>query len=334
MLDTNHSRTSGYVAALIVILISIGATLLLLVNRQMIIDHVSVWQYQPTSEITSFADRTAMSDHGKFLFFASRPSLEGTQAFNDKCSRTEKSTAILGCYDGTGVIYIYNVPNQKLDGIREVTSAHEMLHAAYNRLSDRERTKVDALVETEYAKLSNDAVFSARMAFYARTEPGERDNELHSIIGTEVASVSPELEQYYQQYFVNRSKVVALHTQYASVFASLQARGEELSAQLTALATSIETDTATYNQEVNQLNQDIASFNARASGGGFSSQSQFNSERAQLTSRASALESMRATINRQRDSYEVLRTELTSIASESEALNKSIDSSLAPAPSL
>jgi hypothetical protein len=336
MYDTNHDnrRASGYVAALILIVISIGATLFLLLNRQTVIDHVSVWQYQPSAAITGFAERTAMSEQGKFLFFASRPSLEGTQVFNEKCSRTEKSTAILGCYDGLGSIYIYDVPNPKLDGIREVTSAHEMLHAAYNRLNASERKKVDGLVEAEYAKLSNNSEFSARMAFYARTEPGERDNELHSIIGTEVASVSPELEQYYQRYFVVRSKVVALHAQYATVFASLQARSEELGAQLTTLAASIESQTATYNSEVNRLNQDIANFNARASSGAFSSQAQFNSERAQLTNRAAALETMRASINTDREQYEAMRAELTSIASESEALNKSIDSSLAPAPSL
>jgi len=336
MYDTKHdnSRASGYVAALILIVISIGATLFLLLNRQAIIDHVSVWQYRPSTAISSFAERTTMSDEGKFLFFASRPSLEGTQVFNDKCSRTEKSTAILGCYDGLGTIYIYDVPNQKLDGIREVTSAHEMLHAAYSRLSTSEKKKVDGLVEAEYAKLSNDSEFSARMAFYSRTEPGERDNELHSIIGTEVASVSPELEEYYKQYFVDRSKVIALHAQYASVFASLQARSEELSTQLTSLAASIESQTAAYNNAVNQLNKDIANFNGRASSGAFSSQSQFNSERAQLTNRASALETMRAGINSDREQYEAMRTELMSIASESDALNKSIDSSLAPAPSL
>jgi hypothetical protein len=311
----------------------VAITLVLLINRQQILDHLSVWQYTPSNEIVAFADRTAMSDRGEFLFFASHPSLEGTQVFNDKCSRIEKSTAILGCYDGSR-IYVYDVPNAKLDGIREVTSAHEMLHAAYLRLSDEERTRIDALVEAEYAKLSNDTNFAERMAFYARTEPGERDNELHSIIGTEVVSVSPALEAHYKKYFDDRSKVVALHTQYASIFAELQARSEELSTQLTALAQRIEERSAAYNAAVNQLNQDIASFNARANSGGFSSQADFNNQRNGLVGRAQSLEGQRTAINVDREAYEALREELTSIASESEALNQSIDSSLAPAPSL
>jgi hypothetical protein len=333
MSDTKQSKSAGYVASIIVVLVSIVITLVLLGNRQSILDHVSVWQYQPTGDITAFADRTTMNDNGKFLFFASQPSLEGTQVFNDKCSRIEKSTAILGCYTGSR-IYVYDVPNQKLDGIREVTAAHEMLHAAYQRMGDAERKKVDGLVEAEYAKLSTDSEFADRMAFYARTEPGERDNELHSIIGTEVASVSPELEAHYANYFSDRSKVVALHTQYASVFAELQSRSEDLSAQLTALVASIEAGTVDYNREVKQLNADISDFNRRASGGEFETQAAFDGERSRLLARAANLEDMRAGISAQRAKYDALREELTSIASESEALNQSIDSSLAPAPSL
>ena len=333
MLRTKTPNTAGSLASLAVILVSAALAAVLVFNRQGIIDQLAVWQYQPSPEIAAMSDRTTMSNRGEFLFYASHPSIEGTQAFNDKCARVEQSSAILGCYNGRN-IYIYDVKNSKLDGIREVTAAHEMLHAAYMRMDESERSKVDALVEAEYAKLSGNQEFAERMAFYARTEPGERDNELHSIIGTEVASISPELEQHYKQYFSDRAKVVALHTQYASVFYELQARGKELSAELDALADTIEAASGAYNQATAQLNNDIASFNARASGGSFSSQAQFNSERAALVARVESLEAQRAAINANRARYNDLREELLAIASESEALNRSIDSSLAPAPSL
>jgi hypothetical protein len=333
MLRTKTPNSTGSLTSLIVILVSAALALFLVANRQAIIDQIAVWQYQPSTEITAFTDRTAMNDRGEFLFYASHPSLEGTQVFNNKCARVEQSSAILGCYDGRS-IYIYDVKNPKLDGIREVTAAHEMLHAAYQRLNDSDRAKVDKLVEAEYAKLSNNQEFAERMAFYARTEPGERDNELHSIIGTEVASISPELEQHYKAYFTDRSKVVALHTQYASVFYELQSRAQELSAELDRLADSIEAASSRYNQATVQLNADIQSFNDRASSGGFSSQSQFNSERAALVARVESLDAQRNAINSDRNRYNNLRDELIAIASESEALNRSIDSSLAPAPSI
>lgn len=274
-----------------------------------------------------------MSDQGTFYFYASQPSLESSQDFNNKCGRKEQNTAILGCYDGQR-IYIYDVTDRQLDGIREVTAAHEMLHAAYLRMSDGERARVDSLLEAEYATLKDNKDFAERMAFYARTEPGERDNELHSVIGTEVATLSPELEAHYKHYFDDRSKVVDLHTKYASVFADLQNRGDALSARLTSLGNSIEQQSTRYNADVAQLNSDIESFNRRASDGGFSSQAQFQAERSALVDRAAQLDGRRTAINNDVVAYNNVRQQLQAIASQSEALNRSIDSSLAPAPSI
>jgi hypothetical protein len=309
------------------------AALVLLFNRQFVIDQISVWQYHPNSQVAALVDRTTMNKDGKFYFYASHPALEETQNFNKKCDRKEESTAILGCYTGR-FIYIYNVTDTKLDGIREVTAAHEMLHAVYDRLSADEQTRLNVLLDAEYAKLKIDKKLAERMAFYARTEPGERENELHSVIGTEIAAISPELESHYKRYFTDRAQVVALHTKYESVFNDLQSRGESLSNQLTKLGDDIEASTVNYNRAVNQLNDDIMTFNTRANNGGFSSESEFNSTRNSLVTRASQLETQRLAINDMVKQYETLRQELLSIASQSEALNRSIDSSLAPAPSL
>lgn len=328
-----HSNVGGHVAAIVATILSVLIALFLFANRQYVVDQITNWQYQPTSEITGFADRVGMNSTGKFYFYASQPTLESTQDFNNKCGRKEQSTAILGCYTGRN-IYIYNVTNAQLDGIREVTAAHEMLHAAYDRMSDEERKTVDALVETEYAKLKDNKDFADRMAFYARTEPGERDNELHSVIGTEVGTISNELEAHYAKYFTDRGKVVALHDKYAAVFSDLQTKGEQLSSQLTSLGNTIESESANYNKAVLQLNNDIQAFNAKASGGGFSSDSEFQSARSELVARAGQLDAERSAINDEVTRYNTLRSELTSIASQSDALNRSIDSSLAPAPSV
>jgi hypothetical protein len=222
----SHGRS--HVAALVIIIISVVVAFFLYANRQYVVDQVSVWQYHPNNAVTQLAVRSGMSDTGKFYFFASQPAIEEADTFNKDCGRKEESTAILGCYDGKN-IYIYNVTNTQLDGIKETTAAHEMLHAAYARMSVGEKQTVDALLEAEYNKLKNDKEFAERMAFYARTEPGERDNELHSVIGTEVASISPALEAHYKEYFSDRRKVLALHDNYASVFAGLQAKGDALS---------------------------------------------------------------------------------------------------------
>lgn len=332
MSNTKH-RTGGYALALAAGIISVVCAALLLLNRQGIVDQMTVWQYMPSGEVASFADRSGMSDIGRFYYYASQPSLDSAQDFNKQCSRVEDSTAILGCYTDRR-IYIYNVDNKQLDGIREVTAAHEMLHAAYERLSDSAKNDVNALLETEYIRLKDDKDFADRMSFYERTEPGQRDNELHSIIGTEVANISPKLEAHYATYFSNRSKVVDLHASYASVFARLQERSDQISAEMEQLAKDIETGSTSYNSGVAQLNQDINSFNARAEKGNFSSQAEFSNERARLTARAAALDTQRQSINGSITEYGKLRDELLTISSQSEALNKSIDSKLAPVPSV
>lgn len=333
MLSKKRSRLAGHTTALIAAVVCVAAAFLLFINRQGVVDQLSVWQYQPSSAVASFVERSGMSESGKFYFYASQPSVETAAEFNKKCGREEERTAILGCYNGRN-IYIYNVTDQRIDGIREVTAAHEMLHAAYDRLNEEEIKKLDALLEAEHAKLKTDKKLAERIAFYERTEPGQRNNELHSMIGTEVASISPELESYYKKYFIDRSKVVALHVAYASVFNDLQSRSQEITSQLTELNKSIEQASQRYNGAVSQLNKDINSFNERADRGEFSDNNEFQTERTRLIARADQLDADRRAIDEDVTRFETLRQELAGIASQSEALNQSIDSSLAPAPSL
>lgn len=103
---------------------------------------------------------------------------------------------------------MFDVTNQELNGIEQVTAAHEMLHAAYDRLSDSQRQKVDALLLTEADKLKSDPTFSARIAVYAKLPKDQYVNELHSVIGTEVADPGSALEQYYTTYFADRTQVI------------------------------------------------------------------------------------------------------------------------------
>jgi len=326
-------KQHGHIAGLVVAIITVVAAALLLLNRTYVVDQLTVWQFKPSNEVAALADRSGMNDSGKFYFYASQPAVLDEAAFNQQCDRKEEATAVLGCYNGRA-IYIYNVTDAQLDGIKEVTAAHEMLHAVYARLNDSEKQRISALLETEYEKLKNDERWAERIAFYARTEPGERGNELHSMIGTEVRDLNPELEDYYKRYFADRSKVVALHEKYASVFESLKSRGEALSQQLTELGNQIEQATISYNADVNQLNADIDTFNRRAEGGEFLSQAEFQAVRSALLARVNDLESRRQTINADIARYTTLREELLSIASQSDALTRSLDSNLAPAPSL
>ncbi|HUC96269.1 MAG TPA: hypothetical protein VMR16_01235, partial [Candidatus Saccharimonadales bacterium] len=295
MLQKKHKKIRVILSVLIC-LILIALSLLVIFNRQRVIDQITVWQFHSTSEINALVDRAGMNDNGKFLFLASQPRLDGSQDFNKECDRIESTTAILGCYSNYR-IYVYDVTDKQLDGVREVTATHETLHAAYARLSTDEENRVNVLLEAEYKKLENNKDYSDRMAFYARTEPGERDSELHSVIGTEISNISPELEAYYAKYFSNRQKVVALNTKYMGVFINLKNHANDLSAQINTLVSSISGETTQYNNDVKVLNNDIIAFNARVSSGSFTTQAQLNSERSALFASVAELEATRKIIN-------------------------------------
>lgn len=301
----------------------------LLVNRQYVYDQITVWQFKPGNGVVQLVDRAGMSDKGKFYYLAGQPKLDGTQNFNQECTTVESSTSILGCYTNSK-IYIYNVTDPRLDGIREVTAAHEALHAAYQRLSTSEKAKVNKLLEAEYIKLESKPELKSRMAFYDRTEPSERYNELHSIVGTEIAKISPELETYYKRYFVDRQKVVKLNADYSSVFKELDNKRSNLISQINEISAKIASDTDQYNDEVVALNTDIKTFNNKT----FSSRYQFDFERSQLTERIATLNRLRDNIEAKIKSHDSLVKEYNDIVIESKKLYNSLDSTLAPLPSV
>ena len=289
------------------------------------------FSYQPTAAIAAIHDQVGFTDKGTFMFYTSHPEVDDRNAFNIHCDRHEQSTAVLGCYVA-GRIHIYDITDKRLAGIREVTSAHEMLHVVYQRLPRDEKSAINKLLESEYEKVKDDPAFTERMEFYARTEPGERSNELHSIVGTEFRDISSQLEEHYEKYFKDRSKILELYESYSSLFSSLAKQAKELAAQLDLLDKQIQSETERYNQLVQQLNDDIADFNRQAIAGDFDSQAQFNSERRALQLRVDTVSQLRTSINAMIAEYESYRTRYNETVAQTRGLYQSIDSKLAPAP--
>lgn len=328
-----NKKKAGIISTIIICLLLIVASFFAIAYRQRILDQVAYWSYQPSSEVSSLIDRTGMNDNGKFYFYASQPSIhtkDTADEFNSVCEKVEATTAILGCYNGTK-IYIYKIDDKRLDGISEVTAAHETLHAIYSRLDDNEKSKIDDLLEAEYKKIADNKYYSDLTAYYSRAEPGQRANELHSIIGTEIANISQELEDYYGRYFSDRQKIVDLDIKYSNAFKTLKIKADKLGVQLDALSVSISSRTKQYNADAIKLNNDIAAW---AASGDFSSQEQFDDDRNDLINRVSALEAYRIGIKNDITRYEKLLNEYNSVATESKKLYDAINSTLVSSPSI
>ncbi|MGV8911884.1 MAG: hypothetical protein ACOH14_04630 [Rhodoglobus sp.] len=319
-------RASAIVLALMLNIAIIACGVWIVTNQQRISDQFGVWQFEPSATLQQYVEDSNMSEQGKFLFYASQPSIQTNPTFNTTCANIEENFGVLGCYfPSQKTIFLFDVTDERLAGIEEVVAAHEMLHAAWDRTSEAEQARLTPLLEAEAARMKDDPEFATTLEFYAKTEPGERSNELHSIIGTEFADLSPELEEHYAEYFTDRTTVVALHEKSNAVFTAQQDASKKLVAELDDLRATIDADYATYNSGYDSLNRDIDGFNARADNGDFRSVAQFNNERASLIDRQNSLNSLYGTIEANAATYEDMVAQLEALNATISELNKSIN---------
>lgn len=314
------------------ILLAVGLNAVLIVaiviiatNPQRLADQLAVWRYTPTATIAGYAERAALTDEGRFLFYASRPQVESEDDFDRVCSTHLEDVGVLGCYvHDSKRIHLFDVTDDRLDGMEEVVAAHEMLHAAWDRMGDDERERIEALVEAEVAARADDEQLAETLEFYAEAEPGQRANELHSILGTEYDDLSPELEEHYARYFGDRSVVVALHERSNAVFVQQQEAIDALVAQLESLTTSIDADYASYNAGYDQLNADIRAFNARVDAGELTKY-QYDREVDDFNARQAELDALYASIQARADEHAALLVQLDELNAQVDELNASIN---------
>ena len=310
-------------------------TALVLFNLQFIKDNFVIWSNPTSPAVLSLVEDGGMNQKGQFYYKASVPELSSAEDFNEVCRQDrEQSDAILGCYTGQR-IYVYDIKDERLAGIREVTAVHESLHAVYERLSAGDKNYVNNLLDTEYKKLPNDDELRERMAYYERTEPGQFYNELHSIIATEKSEISRSLEEYYSQYFNDRQKVVKLHFAYAGTIKGLTEKAEALSAEITTQKTQLEAKINKYNNDIENLNSSIATFNTNAGTAGYyKSQAEFLQARRQLSYQASLIDADYNLINAEIKRHEELVKEYNETAVQVNEVNSSLNSTMAPKPSV
>ncbi|NCU37462.1 hypothetical protein EOL96_00130 [Candidatus Saccharibacteria bacterium] len=281
-------------------------------------------RYTPTAQVASVNDRLLLTDYGQTLFYASNPQVQDKDVFNQMCSSEERTAAILGCYSQRR-IYLFDIQNKDLDGTLEVTAAHEMLHAAYERLNFIEKATVNNLIERAYETHRNDVGLQRIMQYYEEEEPGQELNELHSLLGTTVADLDPELERYYSRYFTDRGRVVELNAKYNQVFEQISTRADVLEQMIDTEQPLLQQDFEEYEVDRLQLEQDIETFNERASSGGFTSQWSFVVARNALIARVDAMNTLRDQLNARVATYNEYINELNSLAIRVTELNKSMN---------
>ncbi len=318
----NH--TSKLIGGLFSLLLLISP-LVVYSQRQDIYDWWRLRNYEPSARVVQLSQATTMNDLGRHLFYVHHPQLDDKAAFSQHCQGAEQSI-ILGCYVTNRKIYIFDVPDERLQGVHEVTAAHEMLHAAYDRLNDDERNKIDASLQQFLNGLS-DARIKKTVESYRTKDPGIVPNELHSIIGTEVRQLPPDLEAYYERYFNDRLKIVAFSEQYEQVFterenkvAAYDSQLGDLKQRIETAQSELETLSANINSERDRLDQLLASGRSDAYNNAVSG---FNQ---QIRNYNSMITSTKQLI----DQHNKIVTERNAVALEEQELAKALDSRISP----
>lgn len=209
-------------------------------HRQQILDYLALRNYTPSQRVVQLADETTMTGDTRRVFYINHPELNNKTAFRQNCPSTEHSI-VLGCYVENKGIYLLDVTDHRLSGVIQVTAAHEVLHAEYDRLSRAERQNVDKMTADYFSQVSNERV-KRTIEQYRSKDPSIVPGELHSILGTEIRNLSPELEAYYSKYFDDRSKIVGYSENYEKTFVDLSAQVEDYDRQLQSLKETIESN--------------------------------------------------------------------------------------------
>ncbi len=302
------------------VLLVVAAPVVLWTQRWNIYDAVRLHGYQPPAQVVQLATDTAMNDKTRRLFYVYHPELEDKQTFNTNCKSSEK-TIVLGCYVTANGIYLYNVTDERLAGVIQVTAAHETLHAAYDRLSPSDKQHVNNLIDQAYAKVTDQRIKDTIEDY--RKNGADTNNELHSILGTEVRDLSPELEQYYTRYFTNRLKIVEYSEKYEQAFTERKQKVEEDDKKLASLKQQIDSGEAELDTLEQQLKNDRARLDAQLASKDYAG---YNAGVPGFNARVQAYNAKVASIRSLIDQFNVLVAERNAIATEEGELVKAIDS--------
>ncbi|MBR2997219.1 hypothetical protein IKF33_02195 [Candidatus Saccharibacteria bacterium] len=294
-----------------------------LANSQGVRDYLLALGYEPSKEVAEIEKNLDLTNEAKGIFNASRPDLESRDDFNYYCSSYDQEISVLGCYTG-GKIYLYDVESSELNGVKESTMAHELLHAVWARLSDGERTALSGSLMKLY---NEDEKLSKDLQIY---DEKNRLDELHSRAATQIANLPSDLEAHYAKYFKNQDKVVAYYSKYNSKFETLSAELERLENEMASIDDEIESKTNEYKTRVEALNSEIEGFNDCANTAGCFSANEFYNRRAELVAEQTSVANLYNEIDQLVKTYNEKVSEYNNNILRTQNLQNSMNSNSAP----
>lgn len=326
---TRPKKHRGRLIAAAVLVLWLAALGVAAAERQNIYDWVKLQGYQAPVAIASLAREDTMTAYGRKIFYVNHPQLDDKSVFAGKCPNNGgEQTIVLGCYrSGEAGIFLLSVSDPRLNGVEQVTAAHEMLHGAYERLSDKDRQQVDTMLLDYYNHDLHDQRIKDTIAAYKKSEPHDVVNEMHSVFGTEVAQLPSGLEQYYKRYFTDRPQIAAFAAQYQSEFTSRQAVVAQDDARLASLKAQVDAQEADLRSKQSQIDVMQTQLLAKKNGGDIDG---YNAGVPVYNGLIDAYNAEVATVRSLVDQYNQLVNERNAVALEENQLTKALSTDAAP----
>lgn len=301
--------------------------------RQEISDHVAGINYEMTPRVNELAEDLELTDAGRRIFIATHPTIDGSQHFNDQCAGVDHSEQghVLGCYTSDR-IHLFDVTDDRVNGIVEITAAHELLHAAFRRLGEGDQSLLASRLRGAYEELvPSHPDLKERMSVYEHLSESAFANELHSVLGTEVRDLPTWLEDHYAQWFTNRPALIDDFESYHTVFNDLQSQAVALQAEMTSLRADVERRKSAYGDAVDAFNADATAYATRIERDDYrddpdGQQRDADALQQRRVSLDAELDALQADIDR----YNALRDDLEALGEVSAELDEHLDSDLAP----
>jgi len=219
--------------------------------------------------VVDLMDGAGMTPDARKVFVAASPSIEDKATLGASCASLDTSASgsahTYGCVvQGRVHIRLFSAP--ELHDMIYVVAAHELLHLVYEELTVGDRVRLDR--ELDAARAGN-AALEDRLKVYAASAD-DTPNEVHSVLGTEFAGLSPDLEAHYGRY-IDRSLVLAAFArtlgEREAEIRRLQASVDEMKGRLDAMAADMDAlraagDLRTFNARVPVYNGLVRQYNA------------------------------------------------------------------------
>lgn len=302
--------------------------IIFLIFRTPIIDAFKGIGYNPTPDMLAVRESLHLTTDGARIFNATRPLLASRDDFNMSCESHDEAVSVLGCYTNDRV-YIYNVDDPSLPGIRESTAAHEFLHAVWARLTGVEKADLVPALESVYSEHS-DELKETIESYPAEEQIGE----IYVRSATQIADLPELLEVHYAKYFTDQDSITVFYTSYIAPFNELKEQITKLQAELETLEKEINTRTSTLDERASKFDTAVGEFNACANKQGcFTSSYTFYTRRAELVAEQQAINAENDAVNALINKYNAkAETYNSSIVRSSELQN--IINSNSPTPEI